>query len=178
MIAVSKAIGLKNNNYWDSSSVVHNRKKLSDILNKGYCQMTVYEVKNYPSNVDNTVTAFGSPISFGGFVADVTNGRLIIPKGTKVIETSGMVCGSGYAHAYLKIVDENGNKVGNSQSTGILVQSAGNNYWKHSLPNYLAELDETKIHYIYLVVSGYNNQQLTLNNGFGYSSFIKAKKIR
>ncbi len=175
---MSKAIGLKNNNYWDSSSVVHNRKKLSDILNGEYCQMTVYEVKNYPNNVDNTVSAFGSPISFGGFIADVSKGRLVIPKGTKVIETSGMVCGSGYAHLYLKIVDENGNTIGNSQSTGILVQSSGNNYWKHALPSFLVELDETKIHYIYLVVSGYNNQQLTLNNGFGYSSFIKAKKIR
>ena len=175
---MSKAIGLKNNNYWDSSSVVHNRKKLSDILNSGYCQMTVYEVKDYPNNTDSTVSAFGSPISFGSFVADVTTGRLIIPKGTKVIETSGLICGSGYAHAWLKIIDENGNKVGNSQSTGILVQSAGNNYWKHSLPNYLVELDETKLHYIYLLVSGYNGQQFTLNNGFGYSSFIKVKKIR
>ena len=175
---MSEAYKFDDNIFLDSTSISHNRKKVSDILDSGYCQMTVYEVKNYPSNVDNTVTAFGSPISFGGFVADVTNGRLIIPKGTKVIETSGMVCGSGYAHAYLKIVDENGNKIGNLQSTGILVQSSGNNYWKYALPSFLVELDETKIHYIYLVVSGYNNQQLTLNNGFGYSSFIKAKKIR
>lgn len=174
---MSEAYKFDDNIFLDSTSISHNRKKVSDILDSGYCQMTVYEVKNYPSNVDNTVTAFGSPISFGGFVADVTNGRLIIPKGTKVIETSGMVCGSGYAYAYLKIVDENGNKIGNLQSTGILVQSSGNNYWRYALPSFLVELDETKIHYIYLIVSGYN-QQLTLNNGFGYSSFIKAKKIR
>lgn len=174
---MSEAYKFDDNIFLDSTSISHNRKKVSDILDSGYCQMTIYEVKNYPSNVDNTVTAFGSPISFGGFVADVTNGRLIISKGTKVIETSGMVCGSGYAHAYLKIVDENGNKIGNLQSTGILVQSSGNNYWKYALPSFLVELDETKIHYIYLIVSGYN-QQLTLNNGFGYSSFIKAKKIR
>lgn len=174
---MSEAYKFDDNIFLDSTSISHNRKKVSDILDSGYCQMTVYEVKNYPSNVDNTVTAFGSPISFGGFVADVTNGMLIIPKGTKVIETSGMVCGSGYAYAYLKIVDENGNKIGNLQSTGILVQSSGNNYWRYALPSFLVELDETKIHYIYLIVSGYN-QQLTLNNGFGYSSFIKAKKIR
>ena len=147
---MSEAYKFDDNIFLDSTSISHNRKKVSDILDSGYCQMTVYEVKNYPSNVDNTVTAFGSPISFGGFVADVTNGRLIIPKGTKVIETSGMVCGSGYAHAYLKIVDENGNKIGNLQSTGILVQSSGNNYWKYALPSFLVELDETKIHYIYL----------------------------
>lgn len=30
---MSKSIKLKNNNYWDSSSIVHNRTKLSDILN-------------------------------------------------------------------------------------------------------------------------------------------------
>lgn len=175
---MSESIKIDNNVFFDSTGIVHNRKKLSDVLDSGFCQMTVYEVKNYPNNVDNTVSAFGSPISFGGFIADVSKGRLVIPKETKVIETSGMVCGSGYAHLYLKIVDENGNTIGNSQSTGILVQSSGNNYWKHALPSFLVELDETKIHYIYLVVSGYNNQQLTLNNGFGYSSFIKAKKIR
>ncbi len=175
---MSEAYKFDDNIFLDSTSISHNRKKLSDVLDSSFCQMTVYEVKNYPNNVDNTVSAFGSPISFGGFIADVSKGRLVIPKGTKVIETSGMVCGSGYAHLYLKIVDENGNTIGNSQSTGILVQSSGNNYWKHALPSFLVELDETKIHYIYLVVSGYNNQQLTLNNGFGYSSFIKAKKIR
>ncbi len=175
---MSEAYKIDDNIFWDSTSISHNRKKLSDVLDSGYCQMTVYEVKDYPNNTDSTVSAFGSPISFGSFVADVTTGRLIIPKGTKVIETSGLICGSGYAHAWLKIIDENGNKVGNSQSTGILVQSTGNNYWKHSLPNYLVELDETKLHYIYLLVSGYNGQQFTLNNGFGYSSFIKAKKIR
>ena len=175
---MSEAYKFDDNIFWDSTSISHNKKKLSDVLDSGYCQMTVYEVKNYPNNTDSTVSAFGSPISFGSFVADVTTGRLIIPKGTKVIETSGLICGSGYAHAWLKIIDENGNKVGNSQSTGILVQSAGNNYWKHSLPTYLVELDETKLHYIYLLVSGYNGQQFTLNNGFGYSSFIKAKKIR
>ena len=175
---MSKSIKLKNNIFWDSTSISHNRKNLSDVLDSGYCQMTVYEVKNYPSDTDNIVLAFGSPINFGGFIADVTTGRLIIPKGTKVIETSGLICGSGYAHAWLKIIDENGNKIGNLQSTGILVQSAGNNYWKHSLPTYLVELDETKLHYIYLLVSGYNGQQFTLNNGFGYSSFIKARKVR
>lgn len=175
---MSESIKLENNVFWDSTSISHNRKNLSDVLDSGYCQMTVYEVKNYPSDTDNTVLAFGSPINFGGFIADVATGKLIIPKGTKVIETSGLICGSGYAHAYLMILDENGNKIGNLQSTGILVQSAGNNYWKHSLPNYLVELDETKLHYIYLLVSGYNGQQFTLNNGFGYSSFIKARKVR
>jgi hypothetical protein len=174
---MAKSINFKNEVYWDSSSVVHNKKKLSDILDVEYCQLTVYGTKVCPSNTDTTITSFYVPTSYGGFEADTTNGRLVIPVGTKTIETSGMICGCGYATVRLKIVDTNGSQLSNYQQTGVLVQTYGNGYWKHALPNLIIELDETKSYYIYLVVSGYN-QAFTINAGFGSSSFIQAKKIR
>ncbi len=176
---MAQSIKLKDNTFWDSSAVSHNEKKLSDILDVGYCQMSVNGTKTCTSNTDTIITNFYSPISCGGFEADTTNGRLVIPVGTKTIETSGMVCGNGYAGVSLKITDEAGTEYTGytRQATGILVQTSGNGYWKHSLPSTIIELDTTKKYYIYLVVSGYN-QTFTINNGFGSSSFIKAKKIR
>lgn len=49
MIALSKAVKLKNDNYLDSTSIVHNKRKLSTILDKllGKTTLNKLTVHNY-----------------------------------------------------------------------------------------------------------------------------------
>lgn len=165
--------------YMDSSGITHNRELLSEILEPSYCSMNVNGVLSATTGEPKTVTSFYNSISKGGFVADTTNGRLEIPKGTETIEVTGMLCGRGNTYTVLEIVDEN-NVAPSKYSTqfeSILVQGSGNNYWKHPLPTKIIELDKTKKHYIYLVIEGYNNVNFNLNIDFGNSSWIQAKKI-
>lgn len=52
---MSKSIKLKNNNYWDSTGVIHNRQLLSDILPIGFLRGT-YDVLVNSWSISGTVT--------------------------------------------------------------------------------------------------------------------------
>ena len=52
---MSKSIKLKNNNYWDSDSVVHNKLSLKTLLNKINSSVTNYSLSTVA--VTNTTTA-------------------------------------------------------------------------------------------------------------------------
>lgn len=144
-----------------------------------YCSMSLSGNTQYADGPSTLVTQFAEPVSYGGFVASASDGYLFIPKGTEAIETTGLLCGSGYCGAQLRVIDDEQKEVIHFQKTGILVQMAGNGYWKIGLPTTIIPLDKTKNHYIKIAIGGYNGQTFTLNNGFGYtSSWFGAKKIK
>lgn len=144
-----------------------------------YCSMSLSGNTQYVDGPSTLVTQFAEPVSYGGFVASASDGYLFIPKGTEAIETTGLLCGSGYCGAQLRVIDDEQKEVIHFQKTGILVQMAGNGYWKIGLPTTIIPLDKTKNHYIKIAIGGYNGQTFTLNNGFGYtSSWFGAKKIK
>lgn len=113
-------------------------------------------------------------------MANESAGYLFIPKGTKAVETSGLMCGYGYATVEIRIVDANGAKADYPYGhTGLLIQTAGNGYWRAALPNCIITLDETKDWYAYLYAGGYNGKNFEINNGYGNSgAWYGVKKIR
>lgn len=144
-----------------------------------YCRMSIDGTETI-STEGKIITSFVNPISYGGFVADKDNGYLFIPKGTKTIETFGMICGSGYFSARLEIKDASGVHLSayNYVSNSILAQPSGNGYSAIALPTSIIELDETKDWYIYIRISGYT-QNFMINDGFGtQTAWFGAKKIR
>lgn len=98
------------------------------------------------STEGKTMTSFINPVNYGGFIANKDNGYLFIPKGTKTIETCGMICGKGYFSARLEIKDADGAYLStyNYTSGSILTQPSGNGYTATALPTSIIELDETK----------------------------------
>lgn len=67
---MSKSIKLKNNKYWDSSSISHNRKKLSEVINNikietiEILNLELYGGDTYQLNLpENTI--FIEPLLFG-----------------------------------------------------------------------------------------------------------------
>ena len=144
-----------------------------------YCRMQINGIETI-STEGKTMTSFINPVNYGGFIANKDNGYLFIPKGTKTIETCGMICGKGYFSARLEIKDADGAYLStyNYTSGSILTQPSGNGYTATALPTSIIELDETKDWYIYIRVAGYT-QNFLINEGFGQSScWFGAKKIR
>lgn len=162
-------------------------QKIIELQNKidnsvAYCSLYINDNQAFENDVGKRPSLYGNKENYGSFSVDVSKGCLIIPKGSaKTIETSGMLCGSGYGTFSIQIVDVNGTGLSgySAQTNGLLIQQAGNGYWKASLPSTIVTLDDTKDWYIYLFGAGYNGQTCTLNNGFGYSAcWFSAKKIR
>lgn len=150
-----------------------------NLLEPAYCKMNVYGNETY-DNTGKIITSFTAPMSFGGFVANANQGYLFIPKGTKAIELSGMICGHGYVNCNMIIQDKDGVAISSydKQFSGVLMQPAGTEYIKIPFANPIVQLDETKDWYIYLYISGYS-KEFRVNDGFGTSaSWIAAKKIR
>lgn len=147
-------------------------------------KMNTYGKQSVASGVTAFVTAWTETmkIEIGDFKCDVTNGRIKIPAGTaKHIRITGLIAGSGYFFGGCYVLDENDKTPENFyvQSAGILIQSAGNGYFKEPLPTYVHEItDTTKDYYVKLNIGGYNNQTFILNNGFGsLSSYILVEKV-
>ena len=147
-------------------------------------KMNTYGKQSVASGETAFVTAWTETmkIEIGDFKCDVTNGRIKIPAGTaKHIRITGLIAGSGYFFGGCYVLDENDKTPENFyvQSAGILIQSAGNGYFKEPLPTYVHEItDTTKDYYVKLNIGGYNNKTFILNNGFGsLSSYILVEKV-
>lgn len=155
-------------------------KSGNKVIDAAYCSMKVNGITRAENDTDIILKSYHAPLSVGGFVADISIGKLLIPKGTKAIEVSGMICGYGYAKVYFGISDKDGNAPPNFewQETGVLFQGDGNLYWKLALPTKIVELDEKKSYEIVLSIGGYNEKHFEINAGFGNNSWIQAKKIR
>lgn len=178
---------LSDTNVYSANYVNTLEQKITELQNKldnsvAYCSLSINDSQAFENDIGKRPTLYGNKESYGGFSADASKGCLVIPKGSaKVIETSGMLCGSGYGTFSVQIVDADGTGLSGytAQTNGLLTQQAGNGYWKASLPSTIVTLDDTKDWYIYLFGAGYNGQTCTLNNGFGYSAcWFSAKKIR
>ena len=147
-------------------------------------KMNTYGKQSVASGATAFVTSWTETmkIEIGDFKCDVTNGRIKIPAGTaKHIRITGLIAGSGYFFGGCYVLDENDKTPENFyfQSAGILIQSAGNVYFKEPLPTYVHEItDTTKDYYVKLNIGGYNNKTFILNNGFGsLSSYILVEKV-
>lgn len=147
-------------------------------------KMNTYGKQSVASGATAFVTSWTETmkIEIGDFECDVTNGRIKIPAGTaKHIRITGLIAGSGYFFGGCYVLDENDETPENFyvQSAGILIQSAGNGYFKEPLPTYVHEItDTTKDYYVKLNIGGYNGKTFILNNGFGsLSSYILVEKV-
>lgn len=147
-------------------------------------KMNTYGRQSVASGETAFVTAWTETmkIEIGDFECDVANGRIKIPAGTaKHIRITGLIAGSGYFFGGCYVLDENDETPENFyvQSAGILIQSAGNGYFKEPLPTYVHEIiDTTKDYYVKLNIGGYNGKTFILNNGFGsLSSYILVEKV-
>ena len=147
-------------------------------------KMNTYGKQSVASGATAFVTTWTETmkIEIGDFKCDVANGRIKIPAGTaKHIRITGLIAGSGYFFGGCYVLDENDEIPENFyvQSAGILIQSAGNGYFKEPLPTYVHEIiDTTKDYYVKLNIGGYNNKTFILNNGFGsLSSYILVEKV-
>lgn len=152
--------------------------------NISLAKMNTYGKQSVASGATAFVTSWTETmkIEIGDFKCDVANGRIKIPAGTaKHIRITGLIAGSGYFFGGCYVLDENNKTPENFyvQSAGILIQSAGNGYFKESLPTYVHEItDTTKDYYVKLNIGGYNNKTFILNNGFGsLSSYILVEKV-
>ena len=171
-------------NVYSANYVNTLEQKITELQNKldnsvAYCKMQINGIETI-SREGKIITSFIDPVNYGGFIANKDNGYLFIPKGTKTIETCGMICGKGYLSARLEIKDADGTYLPtyNYTSGSILTQPSGNGYTATALPTSIIELDETKDWYIYIKVGGYT-QDFLINDGFGQSScWFGAKKIR
>ena len=106
----------------------------------------------------------------------LSNGVIYIHRGVRAIEVTGMICGNGPNNCYVRIKDESGNYVNGSQDLGILHQPGGNTYFKIPLPIEVFKLNPNLSHTVELYISGYNGS-FTLNTGFGYSSWLQARRV-
>lgn len=175
---------LSDTNVYSANYVNTLEQKITELQNKldnsvAYCKMQINGIETI-SREGKIITSFIDPVNYGGFIANKDNGYLFIPKGTKTIETCGMICGKGYLSARLEIKDADGTYLPtyNYTSGSILTQPSGNGYTATALPTSIIELDETKDWYIYIKVWGYT-QDFLINDGFGQSScWFGAKKIR
>lgn len=175
---------LSDTNVYSANYVNTLEQKITELQNKldnsvAYCKMQINGIETI-SREGKIITSFIDPVNYGGFIANKDNGYLFIPKGTKTIETCGMICGKGYLSARLEIKDADGTYLPtyNYTSGSILTQPSGNGYTATALPTSIIELDETKDWYIYIKVGGYT-QDFLINDGFGQSScWFGAKKIR
>lgn len=175
---------LSDTNVYSANYVNTLEQKITELQNKldnsvAYCKMQINGIETI-SREGKIITSFIDPVNYGGFIANKDNGYLFIPKGTKTIETCGMICGNGYLSARLEIKDADGTYLPtyNYTSGSILTQPSGNGYTATALPTSIIELDETKDWYIYIKVGGYT-QDFLINDGFGQSScWFGAKKIR
>jgi hypothetical protein len=147
-------------------------------------KMNTYGKQSVASGATAFVTSWTETmkIEIGDFKCDVANGRIKIPAGTaKHIRITGLIAGSGYFFGGCYVLDENNETPEDFyvQSAGILIQSAGNVYFKEPLPTYVHEItDTTKDYYVKLNIGGYNNKTFILNNGFGsLSSYILVEKV-
>lgn len=140
-------------------------------MSANYCKMHVSGSIKAESGKNVEIKSYILPTSYGAFTADTSNGRLTIPAySCRLLQVGGVVCGSGYAFISIKIKYEDGTDLIGYQSSGILVQSAGNNYWKQALPCITIPIDDRSQNvYVTLTISGYN-QSFTINNGFGSSA--------
>lgn len=121
-------------------------------------------------------------VQIGDFVCEVSSGRIKIPKGTaNHIRITGLICGSGYFNGGCQVVNANNSAVSefSIQSAGVLIQEAGNAYFKASLPAFVFEIPDTsKDYYVKLNIGGYNNKTFNINSGFGNTtSWIAVEKI-
>ena len=147
-------------------------------------KMNTYGKQSVASGATAFVTSWTetTKIEIGDFECDVANGRIKIPAGTaKHIRITGLIAGSGYFFGGCYVLDENNETPENFyfQSAGILIQSAGNGYFKEPLPTYVHEItDTTKDYYVKLKIGGYNDKTFILNDGFGsLSSYILVEKV-
>lgn len=121
-------------------------------------------------------------LQIGDFECDIANGRIKIPAGTaNHVRIFGLVAGNGYFMGGINVVDDSDTPVSNfySQSATVLIQSAGNGYFKEPLPDFIYDIeDTTKDYYVKLNIGGYNSKSFNINSGFGAAtSWIAVEKI-
>lgn len=85
---MAKSIKLKNNMYWDSTSITHNKKNLSDILNKNIMQLIVSNEYNLTTNNTYENVKFDTKqFSIGNkLIFDSTNNAIKIGEGVSKVK--------------------------------------------------------------------------------------------
>ena len=138
------------------------------------CRINTTTSSNVTSSTQYTDWSEG--VSLGGYVLDSSVDGILIPAGTSVVEIGGEVAGYNFGMVDILIREKNStSNVGRSQ---IMVQSAGNKYWKHSLPTKIYELNPTKEYKVIMMYAPYNDSSFYLNSGFSNdATSIYAKKI-
>lgn len=147
-----------------------------DDISSSFCKMTTnFESKTITSNTK--IEGFKSAMSYGDYIADITNSRLII-KNTKLLQLTGLVSGIGNNRCYYGIFDTDGNEVIIDVGRNVLYQFGGNGYFQAPLSTLTIELNPVKTYYIYLYAVAYNSNEFLLNAGFGADgTWISATKI-
>ena len=165
----------------DKSSAVAAINEINAKTNVNFCQMhTNFELKDFSASAGLTeVEGWEEHVNIGDYVADVANNRIII-ENTTLVEVGGNTAGSGNGNIQYSLKESIG---GTSliRSNGWLLFQGGNvgsGYWAMPLKTCIVKLDPTKIYYLQLTASGYNEQNFSMNNGFGkFATTIYAKKI-
>ena len=141
---------------------------------------TNFELKEFSASAGLTeVEGWEEPVNIGDYVADVANNRIII-ENTTLVEVGGNTAGSGNGSIRYSLKESIG---GTSliRNDGWFIFQGGNvgsGYWSMPLKTCIVKLDPTKIYYLQLTASGYNEPIFSMNNGFGkFATNIYAKKI-
>lgn len=188
---MAQSIKLKNDKYWDSSSIAKGNVNLNTYLseinssitklkNISFCKMnTSFAYKTF--STEQIVEGWENYIENGDCTAWPSRNRLEIVN-TSLVLLIGKTSGYGNGNVRFCIKDSDGNRVFANDLPGqILVQPSGNLYWSESLPTLLIPLDKTKKYYVTLMASGYSNgshAEFEMNNGFGsLGTWIGAVKL-
>ena len=111
----------------------------------------------------------------GGYT--FSNGRIRIPKGTKVIELGGSVGGNAFISGELEIRDASTDTL--AGETRFNYQFGGNTYFVSAIPTNHFSIDSNKEYTVRLVVRAYNCERAGLNEGFNAASTrIYARRIK
>lgn len=156
-----------------------NDKSLREI---DFCQMhTNFTLKDFSDSSGLIeVEGWEEPMNIGDYVADVANNRIII-KNTTLVEVGGNTAGSGDGSIKYSLKESSGDTslLGNEGWFIFQGNDVGSGYWAMSLKTCIVELDPTKIYYLQLTASGYNEQTFAMNNGFGkFATNIYARKLK
>lgn len=131
------------------------------------------------SQEDTLITSWYDGVQIGtDIVPKVSQGYFEI-KNTKVLRTSGVVCGRYNANCYIRVFEKDTENIPDDnwyQRTGILINSSGNDYWKVALPECLIQLESSKTYLVKFYFQGYNSDA-NLNLGFGSNTTIQCEKV-
>lgn len=164
------------------NGIAANDTAINNLTNVSFCQMhTNFTLKDFSASDGSTeVEGWEEPVNIGDYVADTNNNRIII-KNTTFVEVGGYTagCGNGSVEYSLKESSEETSLLGNGGWLIFQGNTIGNGYWAMPLKTCIVELDPTKIYYLKLMASGYNDQNFAMNNGFGKNATnIYAKKLK